>query len=392
MKKIGLRLSGRPDNGGSYQFWLSIIKALSALDREKYAITVFANDDSWFAISGKFGLKEYVLLEERRHFINDCAGYAYRKWENGIARFFYQYTDDCIRMIRKRHIDLCIAELVDGVGDVLGIPTMIPIFDLMHRYEEFPEVVEKYDEREKMYRHQCKYAQIILADSDVGKQHIIESYSDVRPQLEKHIEVLPFVPPDYIYHTLQDDGFSNTLIFDKYLFYPAQFWTHKNHENLLKAMAKLRQKGLAVNLILVGSEQNNRVNVERLIKQCNLEDNVKILGYVSNEEIVSLYRNARALIMPTFFGPTNIPQLEAFELGCPVATSNIYAIPKQVGDAALLFDPNSVDEIADCIERLWVDDDLCEELIHKGKKRSEQWNQEKFNYRVEEIIEKYWRK
>ena len=52
--------------------------------------------------------------------------------------------------------------------------------------------------------------------------------------------------------------------------------------------------------------------------------------------MISFYKYAVALVMPTFFGPTNIPPLEAFALGCPVITSNIYGIPEQVGDAALL--------------------------------------------------------
>ena len=90
--------------------------------------------------------------------------------------------------------------------------------------------------------------------------------------------------------------------------------------------------------------------------------------------------------MPTLFGPTNIPQLEAFELGCPVATSNIYGIPEQVGDAALLFNPESVDEIAGCIEKLWEDDKLCTELIEKGEKRAAKWGQKEFTEILLEYI------
>lgn len=92
--------------------------------------------------------------------------------------------------------------------------------------------------------------------------------------------------------------------------------------------------------------------------------------------------------MPTFFGPTNIPQLEAFVLECPVATSKIYGIPDQVKDAALLFDPNSVEEIADCINRLWQDDELCRKLIERGKKRADEWNQKHFTMKLISIIEK----
>lgn len=389
MRKIGLCLSGKPNHGGSYQFWLSMIKGFSLFDKNKYKIIVYAEEDEWFEVTSRYGFSEHVHLESRRHFLNDCMGYLYRKTENNVARFFYQYTDSSIYRIKQDKLDLWIAQVLDGVGDVLGIPSMIPIFDLMHRYEKFPEVIDKYEERERMYSHQCKYAEIILADSDVGKQHIIEAYSTVRPQLEQYIKVLPFVPPDYIYQTKIVNEMDMPL-FDKYIFYPAQFWKHKNHDNLLKAIVELRRRGIETNLILVGSEQNNGEYVRRLIREYNLDKNVKILGYVSNEEMVYLYKNARALVMPSFFGPTNIPQLEAFELGCPVATSNIYAIPEQVGDAALLFDPNSVDEIAGCIERLWCDDELCRKLVEKGHCQSRKWNQQKFNCGLKEIVENYW--
>jgi glycosyltransferase involved in cell wall biosynthesis len=100
-----------------------------------------------------------------------------------------------------------------------------------------------------------------------------------------------------------------------------------------------------------------------------------------------LYRAARALVMPTFFGPTNIPQLEAFALGCPVATSRIYGIPEQVGDAALLFDPSSVDEIYDAIEKLWTDDALCAGLAQKGREHEAKWGRPQFRSRLAEIVE-----
>jgi len=108
---------------------------------------------------------------------------------------------------------------------------------------------------------------------------------------------------------------------------------------------------------------------------------------VDDREMAAFYRLARALVMPTYFGPTNIPQLEAFALGCPVATSRIYAIPEQVGDAALLFDPSSVDEIHECLVRLWDDDALCEDLAARGHARAEAWGPQQFRERLRQIIE-----
>jgi glycosyltransferase involved in cell wall biosynthesis len=91
--------------------------------------------------------------------------------------------------------------------------------------------------------------------------------------------------------------------------------------------------------------------------------------------------------MPTFFGPTNIPQLEAFAMGCPVATSRIYGIPEQVGDAALLFDPHSVDEIHECMVQLWTDDLLCETLAERGRRHAREWGPPQFRDRLQQVID-----
>ena len=90
--------------------------------------------------------------------------------------------------------------------------------------------------------------------------------------------------------------------------------------------------------------------------------------------------------MPTFFGPTNIPPLEAFEVGCPVATSRIYGVPEQLGNAALLFDPHSIEEIHDCLVRLWVDNSLCADLAERGREHARRWGPQQFAARFREII------
>jgi len=87
------------------------------------------------------------------------------------------------------------------------------------------------------------------------------------------------------------------------------------------------------------------------------------------------------------FGPTNIPPLEAMAVGCPVAVSGIYAMPEQLGDAAVYFDPLSVEEIAHAIQRLWDDNALWDELAKRGLLRSNQWTQAHFNERLQAIID-----
>ena len=178
---------------------------------------------------------------------------------------------------------------------------------------------------------------------------------------------------------------SNTLP-DKYIFYPAQFWKHKNHERLITAAKHLSREAPDIHLVFVGSKKNNYETCVRLVEQLNFGESVTFLGYVPDDHMPELYRRARALVMPTFFGPTNIPPLEAFALGCPVAISDVYGIRQQVGDAALLFDPTNTAEIEDVLSRLWRDDGLCEKLVEAGFERTQGWGQQNFNARFQEII------
>ena len=78
---------------------------------------------------------------------------------------------------------------------------------------------------------------------------------------------------------------------------------------------------------------------------------------------------------------------EAQALGCPVAAPSTYAYPEQLGDAALFFDPWSVDEIAGCIERLWTDDALCAEMAAKGRENVRRLLPGRFAARLAEVIE-----
>ena len=78
--------------------------------------------------------------------------------------------------------------------------------------------------------------------------------------------------------------------------------------------------------------------------------------------------------------------MEENALGCPVAVSNVYAMPEQLGDAALYFDPSSVTEIAEAIEILWTDEALCVELRERGFIQASKWNQSHFNKRLYNIV------
>lgn len=387
MKKLGIYLERRPDSGGAYQYCLAMLKALSQFPKERYEITAFIMYEEWRPISEALGLK--TIYAQKNKIEKVFYHLAEISLPVSVCRKLCRILHPFARQLKKQQIDYCIYPCADKISFMMDTPAIITVFDLMHRYlTEFPEIADPsvYKSRERSYTNIAKYAKMILVDSKVGKEQMVECY-DTDGTLGEKVYSLPFIAPDYVYESIGKEKYPRMDVPERYIFYPAQFWKHKNHENLLKAMAKLKSEGIKVQLVCSGTSKNGYDDVVQLIGELGLNEQVQILGYVSNEEMVSLYQHAVALVMPTFGGPTNIPQLEAFVLGCPVSTSRIYGIPEQVGDAGLLFDPASVDEIAACVKTLWTDGAECQRLIDAGYKRAEAWGQEQFQNRLLEYID-----
>ena len=182
-------------------------------------------------------------------------------------------------------------------------------------------------------------------------------------------------------------GGRRTALPQRYLFYPAQFWPHKNHLRLVEALGILRQRDLRVPLVLTGSwsgtlRERTFEKTMSHARSMNVDEQLTVLGYVPDSDMAGLYRGAAALVFPTFFGPTNLPIIEAWALGCPVVTSDIRGIREQVGDAALLADPREPEALAAAIERVWTDEELARELVARGRARVQAFSPEDFRRRL----------
>lgn len=356
-KKIGIILDSHPHSGGSYQYAMCLLEAVYNYASMKCCVLcAFYIQTDWEKI-----LEEYPVIKKR------ISG---------------SYIVD-IKTIDDEGCLFVIGTSQTGWSGRLVTPVAEPIHDLMHRYmRRFPEVSESMEgeKRDILYSSIVRNAIGIFVDSEVGKEHVLESYGRCH---EENIYVLPFVAPQY----LCDKTECVDLPFEKYFFYPAQFWNHKNHKNLILAVDKLNKQGITVNFVFVGGKKNNYDDVLSLISELKLENQICVMDYVSNSKMRFLYENARALVMPTFFGPTNIPPLEAIFLQCPVAVSGIFGMPGQLKDAAIYFDPNDIDDISEVLYRLWTDNSLCEELINNGRKMCVQYTQERFNQNFVDIAE-----
>jgi len=154
---------------------------------------------------------------------------------------------------------------------------------------------------------------------------------------------------------------------DKFILYVGQWRKHKNLANLLRAYALLKQKiSLPHELVLAGQADPKMTEVPQLIKKLGLEKDVIITGFVPDEELAALYSTAEVFVFPSLYEGFGIPPLEAMSCGCPVAAAGYSSLPEVLDQAALFFNPESVEEIAGAINKLLSSYTLRRELKDKG--------------------------
>jgi glycosyltransferase involved in cell wall biosynthesis len=160
-------------------------------------------------------------------------------------------------------------------------------------------------------------------------------------------------------------------ITSEYLFYPAQYWPHKNHTRLLEAVKILGDRyGWRVALVLCGADHGNLGYLRQRAAALCVSDRVHFLGFVTTDQLIALYRRAFALSFLSYFGPDNLPPLEAGALGCPVVTSAVEGAEEQLGSAALSVNPDSAVDVAAAMWRLKNEPGLRQRLVDNGWQRA----------------------
>ncbi|CAM8355064.1 glycosyltransferase [Candidatus Methylopumilus planktonicus] len=246
------------------------------------------------------------------------------------------------------------------------------LWDLCHRENpEFPEVrtFNTFFTREKSYQHNLGPALLTLTESDRLADMASQYYGIERNRFLG----MPLAPSPFIQST-QENKIEEILLKyslnPNYFYYPAQFWAHKNHIRILQALVILREShSWTPNVVFSGKDYGNLNHVIQFIKTHNLESQLNILGFVPSEDMTRLYQNAVAVVMPTYFGPTNIPPLEAWSMGVPLIYSAHLA--EQAGNAALLVDPDSAIELADAMMQC-AKLEVRKQLVASGYRRLEE--------------------
>ena len=169
----------------------------------------------------------------------------------------------------------------------------------------------------------------------------------------------------------------------RFILYVGGISPHKNLATLLDAYASLVNDGKDqdVKLVLIGDFEkdvffSSYPAVRDRVEALSLSGKVFFTGFVSDADLPHFYNAAELLVLPSFAEGFGLPALEAMACGTPVAVSNAGALPEVVGDAGLLFDPYSAEEIRQCLQRLIENEDLCGDLRRRGLQRAKKFSWE----------------
>jgi glycosyltransferase involved in cell wall biosynthesis len=415
---IGLVPTLNPSFGGSHQYSLAMLEAIGLLvgnnpDVDTYSLFIRPEEQQILSTLNSVGWSQvvvYASLSDRvRAALKTWVGHGFIRETVGtlrcqVTRGRFHDPDQVRRgselgkWLRRHGIDWVLYTGTDSNSFESGVPYVMPVFDLQHRLQpEFPEVSagDEWDEREYVFRNGTREALLILADSEVGKEDILEYYGPYGVTPDR-VKVLPYLPAPYLSADVPPSERVRVRtayrLPVRYLLYPAQLWPHKNHVRVVQALGLLKADHRpAIHVVLCGTHSGAiRTGVYRAMmreaQRLRVTEQLHYLGYVPNEAMSALYAEAVGVVLPTFFGPTNIPIIEAWLFGCPVLTSDIRGIREQVGEAGLLVDPRSVEAIAAGMERLWEEAGLRVALAQRGTHRLARYNRHDFCVRLADIV------
>jgi glycosyltransferase involved in cell wall biosynthesis len=222
----------------------------------------------------------------------------------------------------------------------------------------------------------CRFAHTVVAGTQWIKEDIVRQYATDPGR----IQVIPWASPTEFFRDPGDEFLAAVLKKYKldvpFAIFPAATWRHKNHVRLLEAIAHLRDtRGLVVRLVCTGGRVARFwPEIETRLHELNLASQVKFLGIVPDEDLRALYRLSQFMVMPTLYEADSNPIHEAWYENVPVASSNVTALPDQVKDAGLLFDPRDVGAMANVLARLATDEALREDLRQRGRRRAKDFD------------------
>lgn len=379
-----------PEKGGASSILRTIEDELKKLS-DRYEILICFNGGMKFPFKSCNGGMTYINVDRIRYssipkmFVKNTAN----SIRNSGLRFFYHAP----RIYRESYLDyLAEKENIDiywftyPANVDLTTPFIYTIWDIGHRVmPAFPETTRpmyRWNGHEEQCARMLAKATFILTGNETGKKEILENYS----VMESKIRIVPFPVTFFCYEPEEKTEFE---LPECYFFYPAQFWPHKNHICIIKAVARLKNRGVDVHVIFTGSDKGNMAYIKEMTRRLGIEERIHFAGFVTYGQMKYLYTHARGTIFASLMGPNNIPPIEAVYLECPLFITDIPGHVEQMGEGMIYFDGYDHEELANRIDEFIKNPKAHNEQITRQKSKRKELVEYSYAQRIEEILKEY---
>ena len=280
-----------------------------------------------------------------------------------------------VGLARSGHLARQFSADVDAVEYPLNIPlprvrvpTLVYHHDVLHR--DHPELFSPLELRWRSvaYDLAARRATVVLTPSEHSREKIVEHLgvrADRVVSIPHGVDRRRFRPEP---EPNEDDQLARLRLPDRFFFYPASLWPHKNHRRLLSAFARLEDRDL--HLLLSGATFGRVQDLLEEAGRLGLGGRVRHLGFIAEDDLPGVYRRATALVFPSRYEGFGTPPLEAMACGCPVASSGVASLVEVCGDAALELDPEDSEQMSAALDRISKDEQLRADFRRKGLKQA----------------------
>lgn len=311
MKKLRIALIhySTPTEGGSFTYENNVVEFIRNTPDKNFEILEFfvGKRNAFKDLKNTYNPNKFVFFLATLR--QTAIGYELLKFiglrESKFERHLKESKIDIVYFLSPNPMALAI----------LDMKTINTVWDLGHihypDYEEF-SFKGRFAKREFFYSKVLPRSFHVIVDSEITKKEISAIYK----VQESRVTAMGLFP------TKRHHVCTKLCGQERYIFYPAQFWRHKNHSTLIFALKYLKEKHPDLKLYLSGSDKGSRGEIENLVEKLGLNSNVKFLGFVSDDEMGGLYQHAELTVFPSILGYTNLPPLESLLHGTPVLVSS----------------------------------------------------------------------
>ena len=371
-EKIAIFIDTKENSGGAYEESLYLIENIEKVNKKEIDIVIISTSKYLVQIFKKNNFDaHYFSMNAFERYVGFLRNYG--SFVRRFKKYFF-FKNKLENFLRKKNIDLVYFTNPSPYSLYLeDIDYIITVPDVSHREEiEFPEWAKSdFQRKDEILSKSTIKAVAVITNAEIIKDRISSFYSVLKERIHvisqrPSLSISKFNKIDE--STLKEFNELYSLP-QKYIFYPAMYFPHKNHKYIIDAIKILNSEHkMNLHAVFCGSDKGYLKKIKKYANEQKQNENIIFLSFVESKYLPYLYLNSLALVMPTFSGPTNIPPWEAFKLEIPVLYSDIHNIREVYKDAVYYIDPLNPESMVKGIINIIKDKNLKEELKINGKK------------------------